>query len=674
MADLVDHSRDLERGVTPATAETDVTSSPHAASAKIKASADARATSTVPSSTDDSVVLQDHATGSNEVDYRLLEKLKGRVPPTIQRPSRRVWTYLKGPEPPRIWKIRPILPRLQQFPTRLSDRVCPKQWQRTVALFLFYICWIATFGAVLHKSSVADDVNGYGQPIRVSCGGVFWYGLSHGLSVHKSIELPNTTLCSNAINRSSNNECGINGTSCLPFSDSSFAFRCPASCLSEEVLNVRAVGAQDVFYEPLVIGGPTTSGGSDFFYRGDSFICSSAIHAGIITNSKGGCGVASLIGQQTDYPSISQNGISSIGFDSYFPSSFTFESTTATCTDLSWDVLAVSVVYTTILSLFTKSASVFFYSIVIGCYLQAGLATDTPSNSDIATLVSTAMGNLLPALFIAMVMYKLYIRRTLHDLNAPVEKTILWLGPCWVAVLADYTFELIPLQRLTEHDLRQEPGGLASLIIIVVVLLCVFIGQAWAFRREGRLLRYISLYICLGAIIGLLAAIPQEDLRIHHYILGLLLIPGTSLQTRPSLVYQGILVGLFINGVAKWGFDAILQTAAELQGDALLGTSIPAITAVAPTTSNITFTWPGVPEGYNGTSILVNDVERFRDCNSSQAERSFTWQRMVANATEYFRFGFFSLSAAYGLETGDYTRGGTWLANGTWIQMADGST
>lgn len=436
---------------------------------------------------------------------------------------------------------------------------------------------------------------------------------------------------------------------------------------------MRAVGAQDVIYEPLVVGGPT-NGASDFVYRGDSFICSAAIHAGTITNSEGGCGVVSLIGQQSSYPSVTRNGISSIGFDSSFPSSFTFQSTAASCRDLSWQLLAVSVVYTSILSLFTRSSSVFFYSIVIGCYLQAALATDKPSNSDVAALVSAAIGDLLPALFIAMVIYKLYVRRTLEGLTAQFEKTILWLGPCWVATLADYTFELIPLQRLTGHDIRQEPGALASLVIIVLVIFFVFIGQAWAFRREGRLLRYLCLYIGLGTCIGLLAAIPNEELRIHHYILAILLLPGTSVQTRPSLVYQGILVGLFINGVAKWGFDAILQTAEELQGDALLGTVIPSITALSETASNITFIWNGVPSGYAGTSILVNDVERYRDYNSSQAERSFTWPRTIEGEPEYFRFAYFALSAAYGLETGDYTKAGTWYANGTWQQMAPGST
>jgi hypothetical protein len=446
------------------------------------------------------------------------------------------------------------------------------------------------------------------------------------------------------------------------------------------VLNPRFVGSTEVIYETLVIGGPTSNanGGFDdasgFVYRADSFICSAAIHAGIISNSQGGCGVVSLIGQQSNYPSVTRSGIRSVGFDSTFPSSFTFEQGSgAACKDLRWQLLAVSVVYTAVLSLFTKSPSIFFYSVVIGCYLQSALATSTPKYTDIYTLVSTALGDLLPALFIAQVMFTLYIRRTLLGLTAQVEKTILWLGPCWVAALADYTFELIPLSRLTSHDINQQPGAIASLVVIVVVIFVVFVGQAWAFRREGRLLRYLGLYVCLGICIGLLAAIPNESLRIHHYILGLLLIPGTSIQTRPSLVYQGILVGLFINGVAKWGFDSILQTAAALQGDAIMGTVLPSITASNVTASNITFSWPTVPEGYAGTSVLVNDVERYR---SSQGEQSLIWQRSDGDESlpEYFRFAYYALSAAYGLQSGDYTKAGTWYANGTWEQMEAGAS
>lgn len=118
------------------------------------------------------------ATASYLSRHRLLEKAKGHVPRTIHSLSRKVWTYLKGPQPPRLWKIRPFFPRLQQFPLRLADRICPRRWQRILALFLFYVCWIVTFGAVLHKSSVTGDVNGYGQPILLNCGGIFWYVLS----------------------------------------------------------------------------------------------------------------------------------------------------------------------------------------------------------------------------------------------------------------------------------------------------------------------------------------------------------------------------------------------------------------------------------------------------------------------------------------------------------------
>lgn len=171
------HPRDLESGVAQATTEASAADSLRAASEKIRSSTDGRATSTAPSSTHNPTgPAQNAAQCSNKVtDAPLLHKWQGSIPPTVQRHARRLGTYLKGPEPPQIWKIRPVLPRLQHLPLRLVDRVCPKQWQRILALIVFYVVWVATFGAVLHKSSVAGDVNDYGQPIRVACGGVFWY-------------------------------------------------------------------------------------------------------------------------------------------------------------------------------------------------------------------------------------------------------------------------------------------------------------------------------------------------------------------------------------------------------------------------------------------------------------------------------------------------------------------
>jgi hypothetical protein len=69
--------------------------------------------------------------------------------------------------------------------------------------------------------------------------------------------------------------CGLNGTLCAPFSNSSFDFRCPAQCSSVVLQNPRMVGNVEVDFVPLIVGG----GDSQKTYRADSFICASAVQA-----------------------------------------------------------------------------------------------------------------------------------------------------------------------------------------------------------------------------------------------------------------------------------------------------------------------------------------------------------------------------------------------------------
>lgn len=77
--------------------------------------------------------------------------------------------------------MQPFLPRVQHLPLRLVDSLLPKQWQRMAALLVFYVCWIATFAAVLHKSSIIGDVDGYGSPLLTGCGSAFWYHLPRNI-------------------------------------------------------------------------------------------------------------------------------------------------------------------------------------------------------------------------------------------------------------------------------------------------------------------------------------------------------------------------------------------------------------------------------------------------------------------------------------------------------------
>lgn len=453
------------------------------------------------------------------------------------------------------------------------------------------------------------------------------------------------------------------------------------------VLNPHAVGDQEINYQALVVGGPSDdSPSSTPVYRGDSFLCQAAIHAGVVTDTKGGCGVVQLLGERSSYTASKRNGMSSVGFDALFPKSYTFvKDLNSECIqDLRWPLLAVTVTFTTLLSLCTVSPLIFFASIFLMLFFHVGLVSDPPSNSALPSLASLVIGRFLPAALGSVVIYRYSVRHTLSGISANVEKTILWLGGAWVGSLNNYTFDFIPIQRLTPHDLRVQPGARIALAIVILLLLAITTGQIYYFRLEGRLRRYLALY---GIFIGFLlmcVAIPPLHLRIHHYFLALLLLPGTRLQTRPSLLYQGILVGLFINGTARWGFDSILQTTAALRDDGPLESLLPNITSpLAISATNITFAWAAIlplPHTYDGLSVLVNDVERFR-WYVGEGDPTETFDRlspavgsapdqggeMKMQTKEYFRFGFMS-----GSDAADYTQAGVWEVDGTWRTMKPG--
>ncbi len=573
------------------------------------------------------------------------------VPYPVRRFVMAAVRWSKGPPNAQDYKIKPLFPAVQHAPIWVLDRFLPRPLHRAGLLFLYLAIWLITFALVMRQGLWATDIPDWGVPQDIGCGNSYWV---------------------------SGNSCGIDGNDCRPFNGPGFAFKCPANCLSYQVLNNRAVGNQEIIYQPLVIGGPPANGSvADAFYRADSFLCGSALHAGLISNDKGGCGVVNLVGTQSNFVSSTRNGITSVGFDSSFPRSFAFQQgIECTSTDMRWSLLAVSVVFTTVLSLFTTSPWVFFFANFIIIYWTVGMATDAPTYSQVSDLFSNELGNFLPAMFTAWVMYdKMGIRRTLQGLTAQVEKTVLWLGACWVGALTNYTFDFIPIQRLTAHDLQQQPGAIVALVIIIIVLIIIAASQIWFFRQEGRLIKYLQLYaLFIGGIIVCLV-LPDLSIRIHHYILALLLLPGTSMQTRPSLLYQGLLIGFFANGIARWGWDPFLQTAAALQNDAPSMSPLPTILdpviSLAQNLSTITFTWaapPGV--SYDGISILVNDVERFRTYFSDEVNpaTNFTWERNGKLETEeYFRFAWME-----GSSSDDYTMAGTWTENGEWVTMLPG--
>ncbi|KAI5812708.1 hypothetical protein BZA77DRAFT_323490 [Pyronema omphalodes] len=560
--------------------------------------------------------------------------------PRFRRYLRATIAWVRGPDPPVNVSFKPIFPVLQEYPSETFRSAFKQYWHKLFALALYLFIWLLLFVAVIHHSRFASLVEGE-EPHFLSCTLNHW---------------------------SKDNGCGMNGERCRPFENDTLQFRCPAKCIqSGKLLNPYAIGDQIANYQPLVVGGPANSSTSDYgIYRSDSFICAAAIHAGVISNRYGGCGVASLVGANNNYISTKRHGIESLGFDATFPSSYTFlrDVQSSSCQDLRWHLFAVSIPFTTIISVVSSNAAIPYFSTFVGVFFHVVLASDAPGSKGKYGIISTALSRFLPAIFIAHFFW-VYILSGVHSRAPKVERTILYLGGLWVGALTNLTFDaIIPISRLTARDLNQQPGAKTALGIIVVILFFVIIFQVWHLRQSGQLPKMLGLYATIGTSLGLLAAIPGTALRIHHYILSIILLPGTRILTRPSLIYQGVLVGLFINGTARWGFAGIVETYSSLRGDGLYFSEVPKLNTPEVTNENITIGWnaTAMPDG---VSLLVNDVEMYR----GQAEE--VGISRVPGEPLYLRIAYLQMTENGGLNTYDFSHAGTVMANGTWIPPSE---
>ncbi|KAJ5238870.1 hypothetical protein N7468_003489 [Penicillium chermesinum] len=596
-----------------------------------------------------------HGQGDGESDFDFdieSEDIQFRHDPSFSCSPAGFVAWLRGPSPPDVYHINPWFPKWQAAPARLVERWVPSKYGKIGLVLGVLVFWIGVFFSLLQASVAGEEVAGLGKPVKLLCHDRLWR---------------------NATN------CGLDGDLCRPFEEQSFAFRCPAGCAASILLEPYWVGDQELNYQPLVVGGKPfrMDGVHSGSYRGDSSICASALHAGMISDAKGGCAILHRKGARDRFPNATLNGVQSVAFDSYFPFSFQLSKNAPAvgsegekpieCSDIRWQLFAFTLVWTTIISMTVTSAPVFYSLIYFIVWFQVAMASDPPT-SDFLDRVSIGLGRFLPGALAGFVIYYFCVRHTLAHLDAHAEKTVLWLGGCWVGALNADTFDRIPISRLTPHDIQQQPGAVTALIIIVSFLVVVFFLQAHAFRREGRFFPLLRLYGLFALGIVIFVAVPKMNLRIHHYIISLLLLPGTAVQTRPSLLFSGILVGLFINGIARWGFDSILQTPAALLDGAKLGTPPPVIdppTVVDAT--NIVFKFPELPPHVDGISVLVNDVQRYLEFKAKDAAivKDFAWKRVNPNLTEYLRFGYAHLKLMGGTWYEDFTPASSWAANGT---------
>lgn len=255
-----------------------------------------------------------------------------------------------------------------------------------------------------------------------------------------------------------------------------------------------------------------------------------------------------------------------------------------------------------------------------------------------------------------------------------------------MGVLLDVVFADVPLQRLEARDIQQQPGALSSLIVIVLVVVVLAINQVRVVRNAGVLPKFLTLYMVAGVILGLCAAVPGEGLRLHHYVISLLLLPGCAFPTWISQMCSAFLFGMFINGIARWGFDGLLQDVKTIQGDATGNSALPSFAMNATTSSLIH--WDPIPPSLTGSwdsfALLVDDVLRYMgpltSYNLSSLMDSYKQEPsdvvQPSQVTQNLQTGVHYLRLAYssGGMPGDFTQAALAWMNGTFVPPPPGRT
>ncbi|PWN50120.1 hypothetical protein IE53DRAFT_380015 [Violaceomyces palustris] len=572
-----------------------------------------------------------------------------------------------------------LLPEHQGFRSRKKDSLWQHATRRDwglnrlhwLILFVAYVAWVLGFSFLVsslwYDSKVTSEDGVTSSPVFFGCTSTYW--LRNGL-------------------------CGLNGQDCEPFSmNKSMTFRCPSDCQGTTLLNPRTVGREQINYVPLVVGGADAQG----TFRSDSFICASAIHAGIFQASKGGCGSLSLVGAYTNYQASLSNELESVPFDSAFPSSFRLAhlETAHDCTDRRIDVYILNVIMTAAIGFFLRPKRiVWFWTLACVGFWHINMVSEP---RDFPPPVGEAIGDFLPFLFVSYTIYRLSFRSIwLAFENFPIEREVWTLAFWWIGIMMNAVFAKVPIQRLVAHDIRQQPGSMTALIIIAIVVLIIAVNQFRVIRSVGKLPKYLFWYLIGATLVGLAACVPGETLRLHHYIIALVLLPACAFPTRLSLIYASFLYGMFTNGVARWGFDGLLEDNAVVQGDATGGTGIPSF-LTNPTTwkgagsfGDGIVRWKPIPEdqkaSWDSFSLLIDDVLRFQgegtsfnlttlpdqfhsNSGSVDASTSAALNSSMMDGPHYLR-----LAYSRNGSPGDYTKAAIAFFNGTWIDAPPGRT
>lgn len=610
---------------------------------------------------------------------------------TVSKFLHKVWYGPDEPSdnPPNF--TSPLLIKLEEYPRYYKNR-----FKRMSGLILVLYCFLwasLDYSILLPQFTMSPSLKGSNETIvTLSCTGqqYFWKG--------------------------KNGKCGLNGELCTPFEDRDVIVKCPALCdRGGWTYSATPVGDEMVKYTGYTIGGGSKEPDNEdkdtltYPYRADSFPCGSAVHAGVLSPFFGGCVKVSFVGSQLSFNStMGHYGTDfSVPFPSFFPSSFVFKNLPnglSGCYD--WRLL---ILFTNIILgapvVYLADGLVSYWIVNLVGYWTILLSLDPPVIVDpedpesVATLFSIGFQRLLPLCFVLYTLWKICTKRTFTEPTSPVVKLFLWYPLFWLGVANNLTFDRLPVDRLTPKDLKEQPGGLIAVLSIFSTIITCAVIQAYKLWKSGRFQKYFKIYITFIISILVFAMLPGLSLRIHHYILALVLIPGCATKGFSAFMFQGVLLGLFLSGIARWDFASILETERCLLREEAGGSLEP------PTFNNYTdglVSWTdhnetaviikGEPKSPHdqlfGYSLVINDIERYVGnqtkiyidelINENQDFKDLVEESLEKNAdsngdiTLFLRLGKSTIDSHRDTR-GDYTRAATlkW-PSGNWTAPCEG--
>ena len=355
-------------------------------------------------------------------------------------------------------------------------------------------------------------------------------------------------------------DCYANLDSKIPFKNTlTTLIKCPSQCLYSKTRAPFYFANTRPNYIPLVIGSNP--------YRGDSWVCTSAIHAGLVSNLVGGIVIATISNTNSTFNSSVSNGISSLSFDAIYPTTLTLSKPDFSYSpDLTIPALFIYLLFISVFMLLRPSVSLFCFNLYsIMFYFWAFISAYTAPHSNQQLQESSAL--IVPYFSTMFLIYSLS--------SNILIKTVDWkIIPGYVVpVILGYHLEaitsIIPLPNLSfTREMFSRTDTTILLVFIFIAVIAISIYLIYTHYKEGgkqRILKIASSYSVFGIFFFSLPPILNLRIHLHHTIYPLILLPLTRIKNIPSLVFHGVLIGIFSQGVINWDFGTPIETNLQYQ-------------------------------------------------------------------------------------------------------------